>query len=145
MKHRIFAAFGMAFFCAVAHAQLANTTALVGNVVDPSGKSVQAAKVTAVETGTGDTRVVSTNEQGYYSFEFARVGVYNITVEQAGFSRATKTGIQLSVNQSARTDFTLEIGAVTQTVMVEAVAMAIKTDDATSPKSSARAQSPICR
>ena len=107
----------------------ANTTALVGNVVDPSGKSVQSAKVTALETGTGDTRVVSTNEQGYYSFEFARVGVYNITVEQAGFSRATKTGIQLSVNQSARTDFTLEIGAVTQTVMVEAVAMAIKTDD----------------
>jgi len=127
---RVFAAFGIVVLCAItANAQLANTTALVGNVVDPTGKSVQDAKVTAVETGTGDTRAVTTNDQGYYSFEFTRVGVYNITVEQAGFSRAVKTGIQLSVNQSVRTDFSLEIGAVTQTVMVEAVAMAIKTDD----------------
>src|SRR5689334_9640035 len=120
MRHRVFAGFGLFILSAItAHAQLANTTALVGNVVDPTGKSVQGARVTAVETGTADTRVVTTNEQGYYAFEFARVGVYNITVEQSGFSKATKTGIQLSVNQSVRTDFTLEVGAVTQTVMVE--------------------------
>ena len=57
--------------CAVtANAQLANTTALVGNVIDPTGKSVQGAKVIALETGTGDTRTVTTNDQGYYSFEF---------------------------------------------------------------------------
>ena len=58
----------------LASAQLATTTSLVGNVTDPTGKSVQNAKVTAVETGTADTRTTTTNEQGYYSFEFARVG-----------------------------------------------------------------------
>ena len=78
--------------------------------------------MTAVETGTADTRSTTTNEQGYYSFEFARVGVYNITVEQPGFQKVTKTGIQLNINQSVRTDFTLAIGAVTQTVTVEAMA-----------------------
>ena len=112
------------------YAQLATTTSLVGNVVDPTGKSVQNAKVTAVETGTADTRTTTTNEQGYYSFEFARVGVYSVTAELAGFQKVTKTGIQVSINQAVRTDFTLAIGAVTQNVTVEAITTAIKTDDA---------------
>jgi hypothetical protein len=46
--------------------------------------------------------------------------VYNITVEQPGFAKATKIGVQLNLNQSVRTDFSLAIGAVTQTVEVEA-------------------------
>ena len=105
MNESVFAAFGMVILCAgAANAQLANTTALVGNVVDPTGKSVQGAKVTAVETGTGDTRAVTTNDQGYYSFEFARVGVYNITVEQPGFSRHSKRGSSsVSTNPSGPT------------------------------------------
>src|SRR5437870_148103 len=130
MTSRLFAAVSLfTVFVATANAQLATTTSLVGNVFDPTGKAVQNAKVTAVETGTADTRTTTTNEQGYYSFEFARVGVYSVTVEQAGFQKVTKTGIQVSINQSVRTDFTLAIGAVTQNVTVEAVAMAIKTDD----------------
>ena len=87
--------------------------------------------MTAFETGTADTRITTTNEQGYYSIEFARVGVYSVTVEQPGFQKVTKTGIQVNINQAVRTDFTLAIGAVTQTVTVEAVATVIKTDDAT--------------
>ena len=131
MHDRVIAAIGLfTLFAATASAQLATTTSLIGTVTDPTGKSVQGAKVTAVETGTADTRSTTTGEQGYYSFEFARVGVYNITVEQPGFAKATKTGVQLNLNQSVRTDFSLAIGAVTQTVAVEAVALAIKTDDA---------------
>src|SRR5262245_16908760 len=132
MTIRFFAAVSLLTVCAAtASAQLATTTSLVGNVFDPTGKSVQGAKVTAVETGTSETRTTTANEQGYYSFEFARVGVYNITVEQPGFQKATKTGVQVTINQSVRTDFTLAIGAVTQNVTVEAVSTAIKTDDST--------------
>jgi hypothetical protein len=132
MKNRFFAAISLfTIYAATASAQLATTTSLVGNVVDPTGKSVQNAKVTAVETGTADTRTTTTNEQGYYSFEFARVGVYSVTAELAGFQKITKTGIQVSINQAVRTDFTLAIGAVTQNVTVEAITTAIKTDDAT--------------
>ena len=131
MHDRVIARIGLfTCFAAIASAQLATTTSLIGTVTDPTGKSVQGAKVTALETGTADTRSTTTGEQGYYSFEFARVGVYNITVEQPGFAKATKTGIQLNLNQSVRTDFSLAIGAVTQTVAVEALAVAIKTDDA---------------
>src|SRR6476646_9989737 len=112
-------------------AQLATTTSLVGTVTDTTGKSVQNAKVTAVETGTVASRTATTNEQGYYSFEFAPAGVYTVTVEQPGFQKITKTGIQVNINQSVRTDFKLAVGAVSQSVTVEAEVTAIKTDDAT--------------
>ena len=132
MTSRFFAVVSLfTLYAAIASGQLATTTSLVGNVVDPTGKSVQNAKVTAIETGTADTRTTTTNEQGYYSFEFVRVGVYSVTTELAGFQKVTKTGIQVNINQSVRTDFTLAIGTATQTVTVEAIATAIKTDDAT--------------
>jgi hypothetical protein len=119
-----------ALFGASMNAQLATTTSLVGTVIDSSDRAIQNAKVTAVEAGTGDTYVMTTNEQGYYSREFVRVGVYNITAEQPGFQKITKTGIQVNINQIVRTDFALPVGAVTQSVTVEAIVTAIKTDDA---------------
>ncbi len=114
-----------------ANAQLATTTSLVGTITDASGKSIQDAKVTAVETGTLDTHIRATNEQGYFSIDFVRVGTYNITVEQPGFQKITKTGIQVDINQAIRTDFKLAVGGVSQAITVEAEVTAIKTDDAT--------------
>ncbi len=120
-----------AFFAAAASAQLATTTSLVGNVTDSSGRSIQGATVTAVETRTLARQTTTTNEQGYYSFEFVPVGVYSITIEQAGFQKITKTSIEVQINQAVRTDFKLEVGAVNQSITVQAEAVAIKTDDAT--------------
>ena len=121
----------VACFHATALAQLATTTSLVGNVADSTGRAIQNAKVTATETRTLAVLTANTNDQGYYSFEFVTPGEYSITIEQAGFQRLTKTGIQLSNNQTVRTDFTLEVGQLTQSVTVQAEALAIKTDDAT--------------
>ncbi len=114
-----------------AHAQLATTTSLVGTVSDSSGKVIAGAKVTAVEARTGDTYNTTTNEQGYYSIDFVRVGVYNVTVEQPGFQKVTSKNIPVDINQTVRTDVTLPVGAVSQSVTVEATVTAIKTDDAT--------------
>src|SRR6476620_6896200 len=111
-------------------AQLATTTALVGNVADPTGRSISNAKVTAVETRTLATLNTTTNDQGYYSFEFIPVGEYSVSVEQTGFQKLTKTGIQVSNNQTVRSDFLLQVGQLTQSVIVQAEVLAIKTDDA---------------
>jgi hypothetical protein len=131
MKLRSFAGIFLAvFFAVAAHAQLATTTSLVGTVSDSSGKVIPGAKVTATETRTHDIYNTTTNGQGNYTFEFVRVGVYSITVEQAGFQKITKTGITVDIDQTVRTDIALAVGAVTQSVTVEAVVSAIKTDDA---------------
>ncbi len=113
------------------YGQIATTTSLVGTVTDSTGQLVPNAKVTAVETGTGDTYNAQTNNTGSYRIDFVRVGMYNISIEQPGFQKTTKAGIQVDINQTVRTDFALQVGAVTQSVTVEASAAAIKTDDAT--------------
>src|SRR5260370_10464214 len=114
-----------------AHAQLATTTALVGTVTDTSGQTVPMAKVTAVNRDTADTYTVMTNDQGYYNIQFVHVGTYNLLVVKSGFQKLEKTGVQVDINQIIRTDVTLAIGTISQSVTVEATVTAIKTDAAT--------------
>ena len=130
MKRNLGIAFSGLWLTPALFAQLATTTSLVGTVTDSSGKVIPNAKVTAVETGRGYLHGM-TNGQGYYSLEFVRVGTYNVTVESPGFQKITKTGIIVDINQTVRTDITLAVGAVSQSVTVEATVAAIKTDDAT--------------
>src|SRR3984885_11713525 len=131
MKQRLFVTICLAaFFAIAAHAQLATTTSLVGTVTDSSGKLIPGAKVTATETRTLDIHTTTTNQQGNYTLEFVRVGVYSITVEQSGFQKVTKTGIIVDIDQTVRDDIALSVGAVTQSVTVAALVSAIKTDDA---------------
>lgn len=117
-------------FAACALAQLATTTSLVGTITDSSGKVIPGAVVTAVETGTDDKYTATTNGQGYYAMDFVRVGTYNVTAAMPGFQKVTTTGISVSINQTVRTDIALPVGALTQSVTVEAAVTAIKTDDA---------------
>lgn len=112
------------------YAQIANTTALVGTVTDPSGTAVSGAKVTAVNQGTLDTYNATTNDQGYYRIDFIRIGTYRVSVEQTGFQKFEKRDIVVDNNQTVRNDFQLVVGALTQSVTIEASAPVIKTDDA---------------
>jgi hypothetical protein len=131
MRERLLGAAVLLALCgAAASAQLATRTSLVGTVIDSTGRSVPDAKVTAVETRTQGTQTTTTNEQGYYSFEFVPVGEYSITVEQPGFQKVTKTGILVQINQTMRADFRLEVGSVSQAITVQSEVTAIKTDDA---------------
>lgn len=120
------------FFSAVSvFAQIANTTALVGNVTDASGKTVPAAKITAVNLGTRDTYTTVTNEQGYYNIQFVAVGRYDLTVTQPGFQTSRVAGVQVDINQVVRNDVTLQVGNLVESVTVQAAAPVLKTDDAT--------------
>lgn len=118
-------------FASAAYAQIATTTSLVGTVTDSSGQVLTGAKVTATQITTLDSYNTTSNDLGYYSIDFVHIGPYSITVEHPGFEKVTKTGITVEINQVVRTDFTLPVGAVTQSVTVQASAPVINTDDAT--------------
>jgi hypothetical protein len=122
---------GIVAFAVSTPAQVANNTALVGTVLDSSGSAIAGAKVSAVEESTGVVYPGTTNEQGYYSIKFIPSGTYDITVEQTGFSKLTKTGTIVPIDQAVRTDFTLKVGSETQSVSVSASTPPISTDDAT--------------
>ena len=111
-RSRLFVmAFVIALVAVSARAQVANNTALVGNVVDASGLAISGAKVTAVNE---DTKVVypgTTNAEGFYSITFIAPGTYDITVAQSGFKELTKTGEIVPIDQMVRTDFKLQVGS----------------------------------
>jgi hypothetical protein len=118
-------------FAAGASAQIANNTSLVGTVLDSSGAALAGVKVETVEEGTKLSYSATTNANGYYAITFIKAGTYDITVRQTGFRAETKTGIPLPNDQAVRTDFTLAVGATTDTVSVSASTPPLSTDDAT--------------
>ncbi|MBV8171610.1 MAG: carboxypeptidase regulatory-like domain-containing protein, partial [Candidatus Eremiobacteraeota bacterium] len=111
--------------------QIATTTSLVGTITDATGQVIPNAKVTATETSTDTVYNATTNDLGYYSIDFVHIGTYRITVTHAGFETVIKTDVAVEINQVVRTDFTLPVGTVNQSVTVEARAPVINTDDAT--------------
>ena len=112
-------------------AQVANNTSLVGTVADPSGSPISGSQVTAVEENTKVKSTVRTNGNGYYAITFILPGTYDITVEESGFKKLTKTGVIVPVDQAVRTDFSLTVGAADTSITVSADTPPMSTDDAT--------------
>jgi hypothetical protein len=103
---------------------------LVGNVTDPSGSAIPAAKVTINHAATGIMREAVTNESGTYRFSTIPPGMYSVRVHAEGFRAFNQSGVEVSANNLTRIDTRLEIGEVTEQVTVEASAVALQTDRA---------------
>ena len=95
------------------------TATIVGTISDPGGGHVPSAKVTTRNVDTGLTRAVVSGEDGTYRIEYLPVGKYSIEIMAAsGFKKAFRNDIVLQVNDTARVDFTLEVGQVNETVTI---------------------------
>ena len=106
------------------------TGQITGTVNDPSGAVISGVNITLNSQATGLTRTTKTNEAGTFSFPQLPVGVYSVTGEQEGFSAAKRSDIQLNVDQIARVDLTMKVGATSETVNVEAASVNIDTETA---------------
>jgi len=104
------------------------TGTILGTVKDPSDAVVSGAQITITNLRTGLVRAVATDAAGNYLAPFVPLGVYRVEVEAAGFKRATLNNVEVQVDQKARVDFTLEVGAITETVNVEAAVPLVSTD-----------------
>jgi hypothetical protein len=112
------------------HAQIASGT-ISGMVKDSSGAVIPGANVSATNTGTGASRSGVTGADGSYKFSALPLGNYDIRAEHTGFQSEVKQGLTLNVGEEAVISFTLQIGAVGQTVAVTAEAPIIETNTAT--------------
>jgi hypothetical protein len=108
----------------------AQTTAgrFSGVITDPSGSSVPDVKVSAVSAETGLKLVETTNAEGRFVLYPLPPGIYTITAQKDGFSTFTIAGLKIDVSESVSRNIALQVGAVTQSVSVEAEAAAIQTD-----------------
>src|SRR5438105_3942897 len=73
---------------------------LQGTVTDPSGKSIEAAAITVIETQTGLQRAVLTNGEGVFRAGSLPVGTYTATVVAPGFSTGRVENIALTVGDT---------------------------------------------
>ncbi|HET8548687.1 MAG TPA: carboxypeptidase regulatory-like domain-containing protein [Bryobacteraceae bacterium] len=113
-----------------AHAQDINGN-VTGVVTDQSGAVVPNASVTAVHTGTNARFSTRTDSGGLYTLRSIPVGVYDLMAEAAGFTKYEGKGIRLQVNETARVDVSLKIGAAAETVTVSAEAVTVDTTTST--------------
>ncbi|MBK7930366.1 MAG: TonB-dependent receptor [Bryobacterales bacterium] len=104
------------------------TAQLTGEVTDNSGAAAPGAEVAATATATGVERTVTTNDSGSYTIPFLAPGEYRIKVTKQGFQTISRDTVRLEVNQTARLDFTLTVGSVSETVQVTGAAPLIESD-----------------
>ena len=116
-----------ALLAAHASSQTTNGT-IVGSVRDPSGLAVVNADVRIAQKATGAARRGSTNERGDFTFTSVVAGVYDVMVAAPGFKSIERKNVILSATETlALGAFTLEVGAVTETVTVAAQGATVQT------------------
>ncbi|HEY3826547.1 MAG TPA: TonB-dependent receptor [Bryobacteraceae bacterium] len=113
--------------CAALFAQA--TSQIQGVVRDASGSAVPGAEVKATQTDTGTVRTATTGSDGDYVLSNLAIGPYRLEVSKAGFATYAQTGIVLQVNTNPTIDVSLSLGAVSQTVQVEANASQVETQN----------------
>lgn len=114
---------------AVLYSQTLGT--ITGDVKDASGASVAGASVTVRNISTNGLRTTVTNEEGVYTVPALVPGLYEVKAEKPGFKVASRGNIELQVQQTARVDFDLEVGQVSEVVEVTGAPPLLASEDAT--------------
>ncbi len=102
---------------------------LSGTVRDASAGAVQAVKVKLVNSATKEAFTGLTTANGNYTIALIKPGIYELIAEAEGFKQYRQTGLPLETGSSARIDIVLDIGAVAESVTVEASAPLLNTDN----------------
>jgi len=107
-----------------------DTGSLVGTVKDASGALLPGVTVTASNTDTGIATATKTEQNGDYVITPLHIGRYSISVEVTGFHREIRKDIVLDVQQTIRLDFSLKVGAVSETMEVSGAPPLLETESA---------------
>jgi hypothetical protein len=95
-----------------------NRATIVGTVTDQQGNVIPNAIVKATNIETNAATTTTSNEAGLYTLPFLSVGQYRISVTATGLKTSLRDNIELRVGDRIHLDFSMEVGAVTETVNV---------------------------
>lgn len=102
---------------------------LEGIVEDQTGAIIPNAKVTALNQNTQARMSQTTDDSGIFVFPTLQPGIYQLTVEAAGFRQSVINKIELSVGATLAQTVKLEVGQNSESVMVEASAVSVQTTE----------------
>ena len=100
---------------------------ITGLVTDSSKAAVPNANVQVKNLGTNEIVVSVTNGEGGYTAPLLSPGTYSISTTIAGFKAFTRSGVVLNVGQTVTVNLVLEVGAITEAVVVTGDAPLLET------------------
>jgi Carboxypeptidase regulatory-like domain/TonB dependent receptor-like, beta-barrel len=106
-----------------------STASVNGTARDSSGAVIPGAKVLLHNVATNVDRTTVTNDVGRYVVVNVPPGQYRLSVTKQGFETQA-SNLTLVVDQTATLDFTMPVGATTQTVTVQATAVQLQASTA---------------
>ena len=104
-----------------------STGRIIGIVTDPQGAALAGAKVTVANAGTNVQRNTVTDNTGSYQVLDLPIGMYVVTVEMKGFTKAVTQPQELNINQSLRVDAPMKVGGTTEVVEVQSQSAQVET------------------
>src|SRR5882672_4762641 len=117
-------------FSAGAHALFAQVSSagaqLSGTVTDATGAVVAKAALTLRDLDTNRTYTATATEAGFYLLPNVTPGRYELKVSYTGFANFTRTGIVLTVGQTATINVTLDVASRGDQIMVDTEAPVIE-------------------
>src|SRR5436189_541132 len=129
--------FRFGLFCVLTAASLfaqssTGTATMIGAVSDSTGSVVPGAKVTVTNKDAGFVFTSVSTAEGTWYIPNLNPGNYQLRIEAAGFKTYVQDGISLRTAEQPRIDVRLEVGSLTESVMVTGAAPLLETETATS-------------
>lgn len=114
-------------FCSApnALAQVAGGS-ISGTVTDSADRVIGGVQITITNVNTGVTREVATNDEGVYSAPNLQPGTYEIQFSAKGFKVEKRGGIELTVGAAVVFDFSLRVGELHESVVVQSEVPAVQ-------------------
>ncbi len=110
-----------------AHAQTTTVGTISGTVRDEKGAVVPRAEVSIQGEGTGISRTVNSDDNGFYLANSLPVGRYTVSTAPSGFKKTVASGVDLHVSENKVVNLDLQVGQVSETVTVSSDASPVET------------------
>jgi len=107
------------------------TGTILGTVKDTTDAVVPNAAITVINMGTNARAEARSDANGNYAVPLLPPGQYRIQAEAPGFKLAVREGLVLQVQQQARVDLVLTVGALSESVVVTADAPLLESTTST--------------
>ncbi|MEO6238590.1 MAG: carboxypeptidase-like regulatory domain-containing protein, partial [Vicinamibacterales bacterium] len=100
---------------------------ILGNAQDSSGGVLPGVTIVVRNVATGIARETVSNERGQYEVAALQPGQYQVEAELTGFRRYVRGPITVQVNQDTRIDAMLQVGELSETILVAAEGITVQT------------------
>jgi hypothetical protein len=101
---------------------------VTGIVTDQTGAVIPDAKIVLTDPDNGFTRETASGPTGLFVISGLNPSNYNLKASAKGFQAFVQNGIVVNVSGTFRVDVKLTLGSESQTITVQADALAVQTD-----------------